>query len=68
MNNGFMVVTEKDWEKATPEQRDWYIFNTLQSLNERLKKLEKQTLLYKVYAFAGGVVGGAIAALGIKLT
>ena len=68
MNNGFMVVTEKDWEKATPEQRDWYIFNTLQSLNERLKKLEKQTFFFRVCAFAGGVIGGVIAALGIKLT
>jgi hypothetical protein len=68
MNNGFMVVTERDWEKATPEQRDWYMFNTLQSLNVRLKKLERETVIHKVYAFAGGVLGGVIAALGIKLT
>ena len=39
MANGFIVVNEKDWEKSSPEQKEWMIFNTLQDLSERLAKL-----------------------------
>jgi hypothetical protein len=59
-NGGFMVFTEKDWEKAQPEQRDWFIFNTLQSMDNRLKKLEQQRLLNFACMFAGSAVGGAL--------
>lgn len=66
MVNGFMIVNEKDWESASAEQRDWLIFNTLQSLDSRLKSLESKSVFDKVCAFAGGVVGGLAAALGLK--
>lgn len=66
MANGFMIVNEKDWENASTEQRDWLIFNTLQSLDLRLKYLEKKTFFDKTCSFAGGVIGGIVAALGIK--
>jgi len=48
------------------EQRDWAMFNTLQSMSERLKCLEKRPLIDKCWSFAGGIVGGFAAALGIK--
>jgi hypothetical protein len=60
MDNRFMVFTEKDWEKIQPEQRDWFIFNTLRSMDNRLKKLEQQRLLSCVWMFAGSAVGGAL--------
>jgi hypothetical protein len=41
MKNGFLILNDKDWEKATPEQRDWWIFNTLQAIDGRTKKLEQ---------------------------
>jgi len=66
MANGFMVITDKDWEKATHERRDWMIFNTLQSIDKRLTKLEKRPFIDKAFAFAGGVVGGGLAYLGIS--
>ena len=66
MANGFMIVNEKDWEIATAEQRDWLIFNTLQSLDNRLKDLEKASWIHRGCAFAGGVFGGICAAIGIK--
>jgi hypothetical protein len=68
MPNGFIVINEKDWEKATPEQRDWFIYSTLQAMNSRLKALEKKALFDKVCAFLGGVLGGVAAACGIKLS
>jgi len=64
--NGFMVINEKDWEKANPEQRAWMTFNTLQSMNSRLEALEKRPLWNKAVAFVGGLFGGAGAALGLK--
>lgn len=64
MGNGFLVQDEHDWEGYTPDQRDWLIFKTLRSMDDRLKKLEKWNTCM---AFAGGVVGGIAAILGIKI-
>ena len=66
MANGFLVLDEKDWEEATPEQRDWMIFKTLKSLDARMGKLEKRPLADKCFSFLGGAVGGFAAALGLK--
>lgn len=68
MPNSYMIITEKDWEKATPEQRDWMVFNTIQKMGCRLRKLERRPVIDKIYAFAGGIVGGALAYLGIKIS
>lgn len=66
MSNGFIVVDEKDWCEATPEQRDWMIYKTLKSLDERMRKLEKRPMTDKLFSFLGGAVGGFAASLGIK--
>lgn len=66
MGNGFLVVDERDWKDLPPERRDWMIFNTLRSLDERMKKLEKRPLTDKCWSFLGGAVGGFAAAIGIK--
>lgn len=66
MANGFIVVDEKDWEKTPAERRDWLIFNTLKSMDERLKKLERRPMTDRCFAFLGGVMGGFAATLGIK--
>lgn len=66
MANGFLVVDEKDWQGQSPEQRDWLIFKTLKSMDDRLKVLEKRPLTDKCWSFAGGVIGGFLAALGVK--
>ena len=62
--NGFLVVDEKDWKGLDADRRDWLIFNTLKSMDGRLKKLERWN---RISSFAGGIVGGAAAALGIKV-
>jgi len=63
MANGFIVVDEKDWEGADAEQRFWMIFKTLRSIDGRLQKLERWN---KCFSFVGGLIGGFVAALGIK--
>ena len=66
MANGFLVLNEHDWGNATPEQRDWMIYNTLQSLDTRMKVIEKRPITDKCFAFLGGMIGGFAAALGLK--
>jgi len=67
MSKSYMVITEKDWEKATPEQQSWMTFNTMQKLDARLRKVERRPIIDKVLGFGGGVIGGALAAVGINL-
>lgn len=67
MANGFLVLNEKDWEKMTPEQREWATFNTLQAMNNRLIVLEKKGWINKACATMGGIVGGVAAVLGFKI-
>jgi hypothetical protein len=66
MANGFIVIDEKDWREATPEQRDWMIFKTLRSLDSRMQCLEKRPLMDKSFSFVGGALGGILAVLGMK--
>ena len=68
MSDSYMVITEKDWEQADEKMRSWMLFNTVQNMNHRLKKLERRPVIDKIYAFAGGVVGGALAYFGIKMS
>jgi hypothetical protein len=67
MGEGFLVMNEKDWEKMTAEQRDWAVFNTLCRMDQRLSKLEKRPIADKCFSFLGGVIGGFLAAIGIKI-
>jgi hypothetical protein len=66
MANGFIVVDENDWHDATPEQQSWMTYKTLKSISDRLQALEKRPLTDKCFSFAGGLIGGALAAFGIK--
>ena len=65
MANGFLVITEHTWKKMPPEERDWIIYETLKHTNDRMKKLEKWN---KPFSFIGGILGGFLAACGLKLT
>jgi hypothetical protein len=84
LENGqpYIVITEKDWEKQTPEQRDWLIYNTLFSMNRRILKMDDcyvqmnqrlgalenkpKSLIDKGLSFIGGVIGGILGAVGMK--
>jgi len=45
------------------EQKEWIMFETMQAVHVQIKQLKRWN---KLSSFAGGIVGGACAALGIK--
>lgn len=67
MSNKFIVVEKDEWEHATTETKLWMIFKTLQNIDERIRALEKKSLIDKTYSAIGGIVGGMLAAIGIKI-
>jgi hypothetical protein len=67
MPDSYMVITEKDWDEMSPKQQGWLLFNTMQNMNKRLKRVERRPIIDKVLGFGGGVIGGALAALGFNL-
>ena len=76
MPNG--IIDIEDFEKN--KDTDWklnVLFKTIVSYTERIDKrfeagnnrfakLEKRKLVDKAYSFAGGIIGGIVAALSIK--
>jgi hypothetical protein len=74
MANGFLVVDEKDWADATPEQRSWMTFKTLKSIHEHQKEMQAEIAALKTRpwadracSFVGGVFGGFLTSLGFKI-
>ena len=63
--NGF-IITKETWENLPAEQREWMLFDTVQDLHARIKAVEKRPVADKCFALLGGLVGGFIAALGLK--
>lgn len=63
MGKGFLILDEKDWEDATPEQQSWMIFKTLRNMDQRLERLEHWN---RCMSFFGGLLGGFIAAIGMR--
>jgi outer membrane lipoprotein SlyB len=63
MPNGF-ILSKETWDHMPEEQRQWIMFETMQVVNARLKRLERWN---KVFSFSGGVLGGIAGALGIKV-
>lgn len=57
--DGF-IITKDTWDATPKEQRDWILFETLCSLNDRMKKLETWN---KSLSFVGGIIGGVAAML-----
>jgi hypothetical protein len=66
MPNGFLVLDEKDWESMTEQQKDWTIYKTLRAVNERITCLERRPFIDRFTSFFGGIIGGFIAAIGLK--
>ncbi len=62
-NNGFSI-SEEAWEKMSSNEKLRIIYDTVQAMNQRLKKCERWN---KLFSFIGGIVGGAASMLGIKL-
>lgn len=67
MGNGTIIFGEKDWQEITPEQRDRLIYNTLVSMDKRLKVIEGRRWVNSGCAIVGGVIGGLMWSLGKAL-
>ena len=62
-----IIVEKEEWEHATEEQRSWMTFKTLNSIDGRLQTLERKSFINKVWSAGGGIIGGAIAAISLKI-
>lgn len=63
MANGTIIFDEKDWQNVSPEQRDRLIYNTLVSMDRRLKTIEGKKWFNSGCAVIGGAIGGFIFSL-----
>jgi len=61
--NGF-VITKDTWDRTPEQQRDWIMFETIQSMHLRLISLERWN---KSLSFAGGILGGIAAVVTFKI-
>lgn len=67
MSNAHMIVTEKGWQGLSEDERSWLMFNTLQSVERRVTKLESRKWIDKSLTGITGLIGGFLAYLGISL-
>ena len=65
MANAHMIIDEKDWEGLPEKKRSWIMYNTMRSVEQRVSKLERRKWLDKGLTFAGGILGGFLAYIGI---
>jgi hypothetical protein len=57
MSNG--MPSWEEWHgQLTDEQRDYSLYKVLDSLDRRLAKVERRSIVDKVCAFGGGFAGG----------
>lgn len=62
-----MVVNEERWKKFSEEEKSWITYDTIQDINKRVRKLENRKFIDSAKSFAGGIVGGAAAIIGLKM-
>jgi hypothetical protein len=67
MPNVKMVITEESWANMPEEERSWLTYNTIQSMDKRIAKLEKGGVINKTLTFAGGMIGGIAFWVGMKI-
>ena len=65
MSNAKMTINEERWKKFSEEEKSWILLDTLQDTNKRVKQLENRKLWDGAKSFAGGLIGGAAAAIGM---
>ena len=67
MANNFETIDNWEaWQGLTQAQRDYELFRILHNLDRRLVFLERRPWFDKALVFCGSILGGALAALGIR--
>ena len=67
MSNAKMTINKERWSGFEEEEKSWILFDTLQDINKRVRKLENRKFFDSAKSFAGGIVGGACAIVGLKI-
>ena len=67
MSEPKMTINKDRWKGFEEEEKSWILFDTMQDVNKRVRKLENRKFFDSAKSFAGGVIGGAAAVIGIKL-
>ena len=60
-------LTEKDWASLSELQKTWLLYRTINSMSSDIKDLKSKTFIHKCLSFAGGIIGGLVAYLSLKL-
>jgi len=66
MANARMTIDEDTFRGMTSDKKLWLIFSNYGPLEQRVKKLENRRLWDTAKILVGSLIGGIIAALGIK--
>jgi len=61
-----IIVDRETWKNIDDEERFRMVYNTLRSIDDRLKKLERRPVFDRVASFVGGIVGGILAFFYLK--
>lgn len=67
MSDAKMTINKDRWRGFEEEEKSWILFDTLQDINKRVRKLENRKFFDSAKSFAGGIVGGACAIVGLKI-
>lgn len=65
MNNLTVKISEKDFLQKSEGEQNWVLYGASVGHEERIVKLEKQKWVKGTLAFAGGIIGGVAAKIGL---
>lgn len=65
MNNLTVKIDKEEFLKKPESEQHWLLYGALNGHEERIAKLEKQKWIKGSLAFAGGIIGGVAAKIGL---
>ena len=65
MNNLTVKIDKDDFLQKSESEQNWVLYEAAVGHEERITKLEKQKWVKGSLAFAGGIIGGVAAKIGL---
>jgi len=65
MNNLTVKIDKEEFLKKSEGEQNWVLYEVAEGHEERIGKLEKQKWIKGSLAFAGGIIGGIAAKVGL---
>jgi hypothetical protein len=66
-NGAHVIIREEQFKSMALEQQTWIMYTTLKSVEERVYKLERQKMIRTACSSIGGVIGGFLAFIAVKV-